>query len=205
MASSIRTCCAPTGKKTCASEPSSSSTATSTSSIGRPSGANAMSSKASGRIPRMISPFPVARGRWLRSSGILWVPNVTESPSRCASTRFIAGEVCLDQVHRRGADECGDEGVDGLVVENLRRVYLLHLAVAHDGDALAERHRLDLVVRHVDRRRAEAPVQVLQRRAHRHAELRVEVRQRLVHEERLRLPPDRAAPPRAPAPTPPEA
>ncbi len=44
-------------------------------------------------------------------------------------------------------------------VERLRRVDLLDLPVAHDGDALPEGHRLDLVMRDVDRRRAEPGVQ----------------------------------------------
>ena len=67
------------------------------------------------------------------------------------------------------------------------------LPVAHDGDALAERHRLDLVVRDVDRGDPEAFVQLRERCAHADAQLRVEVRERLVHEERLRLANDRAA------------
>ena len=81
----------------------------------------------------------------------------------------------------------------GCVVEPLRRVDLEQRAVAHDRDALAERHRLDLVVRDVDRRHAEAVVQLRERGAHADAELGVEVRERLVHEEGLRLADDRAA------------
>src|SRR5205823_9355508 len=65
--------------------------------------------------------------------------------------------------------------------------------VAQHRHALAERHRLDLVVRDVDRRRAQARVEARERGAHAHAELRVQVRQRLVHEERLRLAHDRAS------------
>ena len=79
------------------------------------------------------------------------------------------------------------------MVELLRRVGLEDLPVPHDGDPLAERHRLDLVVRHVDRGDAEAVVKLLQRGAHADAELRVQVRERLVHQERLRLPRDRPA------------
>ena len=71
----------------------------------------------------------------------------------------VAVEPRLDEVHRRRADEGRDEEVDRARVERLRRVDLLHPAVAHHGDALAERHRLDLVVRDVDGRRAEARVQ----------------------------------------------
>ena len=79
-----------------------------------------------------------------------------------------------------------------MLVESLRRVDLQDAAVPHDRDALAQRHRLDLVVRDVDGRDAELLVELRERRAHADAELRVEVRERLVHEERLRLAHDRA-------------
>ena len=79
-----------------------------------------------------------------------------------------------------------------MVVEPLRRVDLLDDAEAEHGDALAERHRLRLVVRDVERRHAEPPVELHQLGAHLDAQLRVEVRERLVHEERLRMPHDRA-------------
>ena len=105
----------------------------------------------------------------------------------------VVGDGRLDEVHRGRADERGDEQVHRLGVERLRRVDLQDPAVAHHRDALAERHRLDLVVRDVDRRRAEAGVQRRELRAHADPELRVEVRERLVHEERLRLAHDRAA------------
>jgi hypothetical protein len=54
-----------------------------------------------------------------------------------------------------------------------------------------ERHRLDLVVRDVQARRAERPVQLLDLEAHLHAQLRVEVGQRLVEQEHLGLAHDR--------------
>ena len=97
----------------------------------------------------------------------------------------------LDEVDRRRADEAGDELVDGTVVERLRRVDLLQQAVAQDRDAVSHRHRLDLVVRHVDRRHAQAALQLVDLGARLHAELRVEVRQRLVHQESLGLTDDR--------------
>ena len=99
----------------------------------------------------------------------------------------------LDHVHRRAADEAADEEVDGAVVERLRVGDLLELALAHDGDAVAHRHRLDLVVRDVDRRHAEVALEAGDLGAHLHAQLRVEVRERLVHQERRRLAHDRAA------------
>ena len=100
-----------------------------------------------------------------------------------ASTRFIAGEP-MNAATKRSR---------GSLVELLRRVDLEDLPVAHDRDALPERHRLDLVVRDVDRRHAEPRVELRERRAHADAQLRVEVRERLVHQERLRLADDRAA------------
>ena len=75
----------------------------------------------------------------------------------------------------------------------MRLVGLDDPAVAHHRDPLAERHRLDLVVRDVHGRDAETLVQPRQLGAHRDAELRVEVRERLVHQERLRLAHDRAS------------
>ena len=64
---------------------------------------------------------------------------------------------------------------------------LLHDAVAHDHDAVGHRHRLDLVVGDVDRRAPDALVQLEQLGAHLHPQQRVEVGERLVHEEGDRL------------------
>src|SRR6187401_2773925 len=99
----------------------------------------------------------------------------------------------LDQVHRGRADEAGDEEVGRRVVQPLRDVHLLQLAAAHDRDAVAHRHRLDLVVRDVDRRRLELVLQARDVGAHLDAQLGIEVRERLVHQERLRLADDRPA------------
>ena len=98
-----------------------------------------------------------------------------------------------EEVHRRAADERGHERVVGPVVEDVGRVHLLDDAVVQHGDPLAERHRLHLVVGDVQRRHAEALVQPHELRPHLHAELGVEVRERLVHQERLRVPNDRPA------------
>ena len=68
-------------------------------------------------------------------------------------------------------------------VEVLRGVDLLQEAVAHDGDAVAHGHRLDLIVGHVDDGGAEALVQPRDFRACVHSQLGVEVGERLVQEE----------------------
>ncbi len=96
-----------------------------------------------------------------------------------------------EKVHRRAADERCDERVGRPVVEHLRRIHLLDDPPVEDGDPLAERHRLDLVVGDVQRRHAEALVQLGELRPHLHPQLGVEVRQGLVHQERLRMAHDR--------------
>ena len=73
------------------------------------------------------------------------------------------------------------------------RVELLEQAVLEDRDAVAHRHGLDLVVRDVDGGDAEAALQRGDLRTGLDAELGVEVRQRLVHEEHLGLTHDGAA------------
>ena len=120
-------------------------------------------------------------------SSSVWSPIATSQPAVRAVERrldrFIAGLPMKPPTKR----------LTGLVVELLRRRDLLELALAHHGDAVAHRHRLDLVVRDVDRRRPEPALEPRDLGAHLHAQLRVEVRERLVHQERLRLAHDRAA------------
>ena len=67
--------------------------------------------------------------------------------------------VHVDDVHGRGADEPGDEGVGGPVVEVAGGVDLLEQAVLEQGDAVAHGHGLDLVVGDVDGGGAEAALQ----------------------------------------------
>ena len=98
-----------------------------------------------------------------------------------------------DEVHRRRAHEAGDEEVGRAVVDRLRLVELLQLALVHDRDARGERHRLDLVVGDVDRGLADAVVQLLDLGAHLDAELGVEVGERLVEEEERRVADQRPA------------
>ena len=99
----------------------------------------------------------------------------------------------LDEVHGGRADEAGDEEIGRPVVQGLRAVDLLQQAAAQDAHAVAERHGLALVVGDVDRRHAEVALDARDLGPHLDAELRVEVRQGLVHEERDRLADDRAA------------
>ncbi len=108
-----------------------------------------------------------------------------------ASLPFALLDRGLDEIHRGRADEAADEEVHRPLVELLRGRDLLELALAHHGDPMSHRHRLDLVVGDVDRRHSELVLEARDLRSHVDAELRVEVRERLVHEVRLRLPDDR--------------
>ena len=104
------------------------------------------------------------------------------------------GDPADAKIHGRRADEAGDEAVGRPVVDVVRRVELLDDAGMHDGDAVGERQRLDLVVGDVDHRRlAEPLMQALQLDAKLGAELGVEVRQRLVEEEDVDVAHQRAA------------
>ena len=105
------------------------------------------------------------------------------APSSRARTRFIG----------RRADEAGDEDRWRVLVDLLRRADLLDAAAAHDDDAVGQRHRLDLVVGDVDERRRELLVQLLDLGAHLDAQLGVEIGERLVEEEDLRVAHDGAA------------
>src|SRR5215217_7095465 len=74
-----------------------------------------------------------------------------------------------------------------MVVHLLRRVDLLHLTVLEDDDPIGHRHGLGLVVGDVDARCPDPIVQLGDLRPHLHPELGVEVGERLVHKEGLRL------------------
>ena len=99
----------------------------------------------------------------------------------------------LVQIHRRRADERGDEQVRGALVELLRRRQLLQSAPTEDRDPIAHRHRLRLIVRDVESRDSKTTLDTENLAAHLHAQARVEVRERLVHEEHCRLAHERPA------------
>ncbi|MNQ09483.1 hypothetical protein D3C85_223000 [compost metagenome] len=93
----------------------------------------------------------------------------------------------LREVHGGRADEARHEAVDRAVVELERRTDLLHPARAHHDDAVGHGHGFHLVVRDVDHGVAQALVQGLDLGAHLHAQLRIQVGQRLVEEEQRGL------------------
>ena len=98
----------------------------------------------------------------------------------------------LKQVHCWRTDEAGDEAIHRQVVQILWRADLLQLPVAHHGDPRSHRHRLDLVVRHIDDGGLQTRMQAQDLGARLHAQLCVKVGERLVHQEDGRLAHDRA-------------
>ncbi len=92
----------------------------------------------------------------------------------------------------RLAHEGGDELAAGALVQLGRRAGLRDPAVVHHDDLVADRHRLGLVVRHVGDGQREAPLQRADLLAHRAAQPRIEVRQRLVEQQHRRLEHQRA-------------
>ena len=99
----------------------------------------------------------------------------------------------LGDVHARRADETGDEDVGRLLVEPQRGVALLEDPVPEHRHPVAHRHGLDLVVGDVDGGGGQPALQRGDLGAGLHAQLGVEVGQRLVHQEHLRRADDRPA------------
>ena len=91
------------------------------------------------------------------------------------------------QIHGGRPHEGGDVGVGGAVVDVVRRAQLLQHAALHHGDAAAQGHGLDLVVGDIDAGDAAALVQAFDFGPHFHAQLGIQVGQRLVEQKQLWL------------------
>jgi hypothetical protein len=117
-------------------------------------------------------------------------PVQRDPAQRRAAARIDAA---FGEVHLRHADEAGHEHVGGPLVQGHRRADLLHARRSQHHDAVGQRHRLDLVVRHVDHGRAQLLVQARDLHPHVGAQRGVQVRQRLVEQKGARLAHDGAA------------
>ena len=96
-----------------------------------------------------------------------------------------SGDSAAEQVG--GAHELGDERCCRRAVDILRPCDLLELAGAHHGDAVGHGERFFLVVRDVDGRDLELLLELADLGAHLHAQLGVEVGERLVEQQDLGL------------------
>src|SRR5206468_6392449 len=94
--------------------------------------------------------------------------------------------------HVAVAHETRDVQIGGLCVDLGRRSDLLDDAVLHYNDAVGQRQCLVLIVRDIDRGAIELAVDAPNLRTRLDAQLGIEIRQRLVHEDQRRLDDDGA-------------
>ena len=104
----------------------------------------------------------------------------------------VQSVVLLDQspvyeVHLRSTDKSCDEQVAGLVIKVLRSIDLLNKSVLHNDYSRCHSHSLDLVVGNVYKGGLKSLMEVGKLGSHRSAQLCIEVGQRLVKKEDLRL------------------
>ena len=140
----------------------------------------------SGRMPSVTSsPAATKRAAAAKGDGFPPASSATSVPSPCAATR--AGQ----QIDRWAADKARGENVRGPIIEVQRRTDLLDLTLVDHDDAVRERHRLDLIVGDIDHRALQLAVQFRQFVTHLHAQLGIEIGERLVEQEDLRIADDR--------------
>src|SRR3989441_7358494 len=107
----------------------------------------------------------------------------------CRLRRDAAGRDLAADAREKvvGADEVGDEPADRPLVELLGGRLLEHPAVAYHGDPVRERKRFFLIVRDVHGRDSQVLLQLADLGTHLYPDLRIEVRQRLVQEQDVRV------------------
>ena len=93
----------------------------------------------------------------------------------------------MDKVHRGRADKTCDKQVGRAIIQIKRRPHLLDDAVMHHHNLVGHGHRFDLVMGHIDGGCFEALVQFLDFGAHLHAKFGIQVGQRFVKQEHLRI------------------
>ncbi len=109
------------------------------------------------------------------------------------SSALGTDQLAVHEVHRRVADEAGDEEGGGVVVDLSRRAALHHAAPLHHHDLVGHDHRLGLVVGDVDGGHAQGLLELLEFGPHAGAQDRVEIAEGFIHQEELRLANDGAA------------
>jgi hypothetical protein len=114
-------------------------------------------------------------------------------PAMRATDVVLHFEMSVQEIHRRIAEKLRHECVRRISVDIERATHLYDLALVHDADVVAHRHRLDLVMRHVNRRRADIVLLLDQLVAGGDAQCSIQIGQRLVEQEHLWITNDRAA------------
>ena len=109
-----------------------------------------------------------------------------------AERHGIALHRTMQKVHLGRADEARDEQVVGIIIQFQGCSDLFNNAIAQHNDLVGQRHRLDLVMRHIDDRRFQVLMQPGDFDAHMHAEFGIKVRQRYIEQKDLRVADDGA-------------
>src|ERR1035437_10516001 len=91
----------------------------------------------------------------------------------------LVDQTGFEEIHRRGANETGNEEVGRLGIAFHRRAALLYRPPVHDEDSIGHGHGFDLIVGDVNNGSAESPVELADLGPHGHPQLGVEVRERL--------------------------
>ena len=99
----------------------------------------------------------------------------------------------IKEVHDRHADEAGDKQIDRFAEHLLRGADLVDNAVLHDDDPVAQCHGLGLVMRDIHERRIDSLAQLDDLRTHLVTQFCIQVGQRLIHQEDLRVTDHRTA------------
>src|SRR5574337_769183 len=66
----------------------------------------------------------------------------------------------LNQIHGRRSQKAGHEGIGRFMVDLSGRTELAHLPGIHHSDPVCKRHGLHLVMRDIDSRRSDPPLQL---------------------------------------------
>src|SRR5438552_1571147 len=102
-----------------------------------------------------------------------------------AKLAFPLRQRTREEIHRWRAKKTRHEKIGGPLVNRQRIGHLLQEALLQDGDAPAQTHRLDLIVRDMNHGGAEPGVQTAHLHAHLHAQWSIEMGERLVEQEEL--------------------
>ena len=141
--------------------------------------------RCSGRTPNVTGPGGAARaprgGETRRAE---------PDPATLVVSWFELGG---DEVHRRCADESSHEQVGRSVVEIDRRSGLLDPPVVEHDDPVREGHCLGLVVGHVDHGGAQPVAQPRDLETHAYTQRGIQIGERLVEQEDLRVANDRSS------------
>ena len=96
-------------------------------------------------------------------------------------------DLAVDEVHLRGSHETCYEEVARLVIQILRSINLLDNTILHNYDSGTKSHSLGLVVSYVDDSGFKSLMKLGNLDTHLYTELSVQVGERLVHKEYLRV------------------